>query len=125
MIAAIRLRGKVKTPEKTENTLHMLGLNKIHNCIVIPDEPSYRGMLQKAKDYITWGEIDEETFNKLIEKRSNTDKDPEEIKKGKKEIFKLHPPKGCFKGSKKQPIGKGGELGYRGKKINQLLDRMT
>ena len=31
-------------------------------------------MVKKAKDYITWGEIDAETFKLLVEKRGNAKK---------------------------------------------------
>ncbi|HDD26353.1 MAG TPA: 50S ribosomal protein L30 [Acidilobales archaeon] len=41
-----------------------------------------------------------------------------------KPIFRLHPPKGGFKGSIKKPYKAGGELGYRGSAINELLLRM-
>ncbi|RLG82735.1 MAG: 50S ribosomal protein L30 [Thermoprotei archaeon] len=44
--------------------------------------------------------------------------------KGVKPVFRLHPPKGGFKGSIKKPFGAGGELGYRGPAINELLLRM-
>lgn len=44
---------------------------------------------------------------------------------GLKPFFRLHPPKGGFKGSVKKPYGAGGELGYRGKAINELIMRMT
>jgi len=43
---------------------------------------------------------------------------------GIKPFFRLHPPKGGFKGSIKKHYGAGGELGYRGKAINDLLKRM-
>jgi len=41
-----------------------------------------------------------------------------------KPVFRLHPPRGGFKGSSKKPYGDGGELGYRGKAINELIKRM-
>jgi len=41
-----------------------------------------------------------------------------------KPIFRLHPPSGGFKGSIKKPYGAGGELGYRGREINELIRRM-
>ncbi|WP_291765759.1 50S ribosomal protein L30 [Caldivirga sp. UBA161] len=43
---------------------------------------------------------------------------------GLKPFFRLHPPKGGFKGSIKKPYGAGGELGYRGLGINELILRM-
>ncbi len=45
-------------------------------------------------------------------------------KYGIKPVFRLHPPRGGFKGSIKKPYGAGGELGYRGPAINELLKRM-
>ncbi len=41
-----------------------------------------------------------------------------------KPVFRLHPPKGGFKGTIKKPFGTGGETGYRGEKINELLKKM-
>ena len=43
---------------------------------------------------------------------------------GIKPVFRLHPPKKGFKGSIKRPYQDGGELGYRGSAINELLLRM-
>lgn len=44
--------------------------------------------------------------------------------KGVKPFFRLHPPRGGFKGSIKNHYKVGGELGYRGPDINQLVIRM-
>ncbi|MCE4604094.1 MAG: 50S ribosomal protein L30 [Aeropyrum sp.] len=44
--------------------------------------------------------------------------------KGVKPFFRLHPPRGGFKRSIKRPYGDGGELGYRGVAINDLITRM-
>lgn len=43
---------------------------------------------------------------------------------GVKPFFRLHPPKGGFKGSIKKAYRQGGELGYRGLAINELLKKM-
>lgn len=43
---------------------------------------------------------------------------------GIKPVFRLHPPKKGFKGSIKKPYKDGGELGYRGPAINELILRM-
>jgi len=43
---------------------------------------------------------------------------------GVKPVFRLHPPSKGFKGSLKKAYGNGGELGYRGYAINELLRRM-
>ncbi len=44
--------------------------------------------------------------------------------KGVKPFFRLHPPRGGFKGSIKKHFGMGGELGYRGSAINDLVRQM-
>lgn len=41
-----------------------------------------------------------------------------------KPVFRLHPPRGGFKRSTKKPYKSNGELGYRGKEINKLIERM-
>jgi len=41
-----------------------------------------------------------------------------------KPVFRLHPPRGGFKGSTRKLFSQGGELGYRGTAINDLLKRM-
>ncbi len=43
---------------------------------------------------------------------------------GVKPFFRLHPPKGGFKGSTRKAYSQGGELGYRGSNINELLKSM-
>lgn len=46
-------------------------------------------------------------------------------KEGLNPHFKLHPPKGGFKGKTKLAFKQGGELGYRGEAIYDLLARMV
>ncbi|MFW5902823.1 MAG: uL30 family ribosomal protein, partial [archaeon] len=117
------LRGKVNVPKKTEDTLKMLKLKNTHNCRILPENENYEGMLKKVEGYITWGEINQETLEKLLEKKEV--KKPDEIEeKGIEKILKLHPPKGGFKKSKKRHYNNKGELGYRGEEINQLIQRM-
>lgn len=41
-----------------------------------------------------------------------------------KPLFRLNPPQGGFKGSTKKHFTVKGELGYRGKEINELIKRM-
>lgn len=44
---------------------------------------------------------------------------------GINKVFRLHPPKGGFKGSIKRQYKNKGELGYRGEAINKLIERMV
>ena len=67
--AVIRVRGIVNVRSEINDTLKMLRLNRVNHCVILPEMKSYAGMLQKAKDYITWGEIMPETLAKMIHSR--------------------------------------------------------
>lgn len=124
MIAAIRIRGSVMVTDKIEDTLKMLNLKDKNNCVVLPCTPSVKGMLRKAKDYITWGEIDAATLKELKEKRAETfvNKAGETVVKP---VFRLHPPRGGFdRGGIKKSFTVGGALGYRAENINTLIRKM-
>ena len=139
-LAAIRVRGINEIKTRIEDTLQMLRLYRKNYCSVLPNDPVYNGMLQKVKDYITWGEISDETFNMLVQKRGEEFNGRESDSKDKikyndffsfngkkfKKYFRLNPPKKGF-GRKgiKQPFKMGGALGYRGDKIKELIMRMV
>ena len=118
MYAVVRNRGSVNVKKGINDTLDMLKLRSVNNCVVIPEKKTYLGMLKKSKDYITWGKIDKKTLTKLIEKRGNVKEDVEKDKP----VFRLNPPRGGFK-STRLPYPKG-DLGDRKEKINDLLERM-
>jgi len=135
-LAVIRVRGINSVRRDITDTLTSLRLYRKNFCVILKDSPAVRGMLQKAKDYITWGEVDDKTFTLLVEKRSEPYAGRTESYharkfmevKGKKikPYFRLHPPLGGFerKGIKKA-VSVGGALGYRGEKINKMLQRMV
>ena len=63
---------------------------------------------------------------KLADSISRTDVKLHDLwKKGLKPIFRLHPPKGGYRGSIKRPFKDGGELGYRGKAIDEVISKMA
>lgn len=148
----VRVRGSINVRKNIKDTLKMLRLNRVNHCVVIPQTKDYKGMLGKAKDYITWGEIDENVLEEMIRKRGkligdipisddfikNNTKyaDIKEFSvalknedilykdlKNVKPIFRLHPPKKGYEGIKRAFTVKGA-LGYRGKEINKLIGRM-
>lgn len=146
MIAVIRIRGRVGVRKEIEDTMKMLRLHRKHHCVLLKMNDSVKGMLQKVKDYVTWGEISEDVLKRLVEKRgrkigdkrlskeevvkvleelSKSEEQPSKvlIKLGLKPVFRLAPPSKGFKKSIKQHYPKG-ELGYRGSAINELLERM-
>ena len=118
----------------------MLKLTRKNHCVVIENTPSSLGMIKKIKDYITWGEISEETLKELFEKRGEAYNGPEKDARGKidynrkfvtfnkknyKKTFRLNPPrKGFGRKGIKVPFKVGGTLGDRKEKINDLIKRM-
>ena len=131
MYAVVRIRGTIGARRDIRDTLKMLNLRRINSCTIIPENPSYKGMLQKVKDYVTWGEIDDETLALLL-KRNGVDNVEEAIKKLKEgeklknitnPCIRLPPPRKGYKSIKK-PFHLGGSAGYRGKEINELIRRM-
>ncbi|PAV06651.1 50S ribosomal protein L30 [Methanosphaera cuniculi] len=151
MYAVIRVRGRTGIKKNIADNLNMLNLTRISHATVIPETPSYDGMLQKGKDYITWGEISEDTLKELISVRGrlpgdkrvtdeyvkeNTDYDSVDAlataifnqettmkDAGLKPIFRLNPPRKGYEGTKK-PYTEGGSLGYRSENINELIEKM-
>ena len=148
--AVIRVRGHINIKKDIEDTMTFLRLNRVNHCVVIPQNDVNKGMLQKAKDFITWGEVSDEMLAKMIRSRgrlggreiddayiaentltrawkrsrraslltrSSTDL------KDVKPVFRLHPPKQGYEGVKRA-FTTHGALGYRGEKINALIERM-
>jgi large subunit ribosomal protein L30 len=66
---AIRIRGAPGMKRKIIDTLKMLRMNKVNHGVLIWGIPSYKGMLIKCKDYISYGEIDEKTLIRLLQVR--------------------------------------------------------
>ena len=152
VFAIIRVRGIVNVNPDIKRTLKLLRLTKVNHCALLEENKVYKGMLQKVKDYATWGEIDKETLPKLIGSRGmlvgdkqiteeyiksatsyNTfEKLSQAILDNKfkykeipdvKPLFRLSPPKKGYEGIKRS-FRNGGALGYRGKEINKLIWRM-
>ena len=150
--AAVRVRGTVNVKPDTKRTLQLLNLTRTNHCVLLEEKPSIKGMVQVAKDYITWGEIEKDVLSKLITSRgkiegdkeltddyiksatsySSIDKISQAIIDNKfkykdipnvKPIFRLSPPKKGYEGIKRSFANKG-TLGNRGKEINKLIQKM-
>ncbi len=120
-LAAVLIRGGVGLTQDKLRTLELLKLQKKNVCGVFNDSPVIRGMLTKVSDLVTWGEVDATTLDLLKQKRGLG-----EAPKQENPHFFMSPPRGGFerKGIKEQ-FAKGGALGYRGEKINALIQRMV
>lgn len=147
-LAIVLVRGTVNMHPDVKKTLELFYLKKKFACVVVPDNKVNRGMIAKIKDYVTYGEIDENTYEavlksrgrtidnkfldekkvkEVIEKFFNKDIKVREIRDlDVKPFFNLHPPiKGFERGGIKKPFVNGGALGYRADSINDLLSRMS
>ncbi len=149
MFAVIRLAGKADINKGTIDTLKMLRIDYPNNCVLVPETSDFKGMLQRVKDYVTFGEIDKKVLVELLKKRlknndnramdakslkdvlgvSSLDELADALMTGKiklnrltRPFFRLTPPSKGFKDVTAQyPKG---DLGYRGNAINPLIEKM-
>lgn len=148
----VKVRGTISAQREVRETLQLLRLTRTNNAVLIDNRPSYVGMLYRVQNYITWGEVSKETVALMLKKRGRfaggkklTDEYVERL--GFKSIdtlanaiiscktdynklsnvqpvFKLRPPSKGFKGKTKKSFAAGGEAGYRGERITDLIKRM-
>jgi large subunit ribosomal protein L30 len=150
MIALVRIKGTVGVRKEIEDTFRILRLKSPNSCTLLPDNPSYKGMVKKVKDYSTFGKISYDMLLEMLKKRGrlegnkrldeNTVKETgydsidklakdifeDKVKmkdvKNLKPVFRLTPPSKGFR-STRLHYPKG-DLGNRGEAINELLKRM-
>jgi len=131
MLAVVRIRGRVNVSEEISRTLEYLHLPARNSCTLIPDNPHYKGMLQKVKDYVTWGPLNEQGAKAILNRIETTEEKKPDAKaileKPLSELkvnsrIRLHPPRGGLK-SVLHPYPDG-DLGNRGEEINGLLVKM-
>jgi len=146
----IRVRGGIHARTDIIDTLEMLHLDRPNHATIVPEAASFKGMLSKVQGYVTWGEAEPATVGKLLVARGETvhgeslgdgplpevvvAKDLPALTErvlsqgmlrapGLKPLFRLKAPKGGWRSTKK-PFALGGALGYRGRAINDLAQRM-
>jgi large subunit ribosomal protein L30 len=151
--AVVKVRGTISAQREARETLELLRLARTNHAVLIDNRPSYMGMLYRVQNYVTWGEVSKETVALMLKKRGRlaggkklTDESAEKL--GYKSIdaladaiasckveyqklpnvqpvFRLRPPSKGFKGKTKKSFRAGGEAGYRGEKISELIKRMA
>jgi len=152
-IAVVKVRGTIRTQREARETLDMLHLGRSNHAVLVDDRPSFVGMLKRVGSYVTWGEASKETVAVLLKERGKlagnkklTDEYAQKVGHnsldeladaiasckaehwklpGIQPVFRLHPPKKGFKGKTKKSYSAGGEAGYRGEAINELIKRMV
>jgi len=150
----IRVRSDRTVERSIRETLHALNLTRVNHAVLIPERDTYAGMLQKVKDFVTWGEVSADAIAALIGERGRlvgdhpvTDAavadatDFSDISafaaalasgdatvkdmENMKRVFRLHPPRGSKGwGGVKRHFTVGGALGFRGDAIEDLAARM-
>ena len=151
-LVAVRIRGLSDISQEIKDTLMMLRLTRNCHATLLDNRPAYDGMLRKSKNCLTWGEVSQENIALLLKKRGRlagdkklTDQSVKDLGYNSldelaeaifkvdvefaslpeiKPVFRLRPPTKGFKGKIKKSYAAGGEAGYRGDAINELLKRM-
>jgi large subunit ribosomal protein L30 len=152
-LAVVRVRGRSDVFREVRETMELLHLYRNCHATLVDDRPAYVGMLRKAQNCLTWGEVSKENVALLLKKRGRlvgnkklTDEYLKEMSYKSldelaeaiydaevefnklpriKPVFRLHPPSKGFKGKVKRSYTSGGVTGYRGENINSLIKRMT
>jgi len=138
MIAVIRIAGQINIPRKIAEGLFRLRLRRKYSAVLMHTSSENIKLLKTLRNYIAYGEIDNETLKELIKKRSQPIKRGQKINVEsiileieKKDIsnlsikpfFRLHPPRGGIEAKKHFGVGKG-VLGNNKENINNLIRRM-
>ena len=153
MKAIVQMRGEININQDILDTLEMLNLGRVNHATLVPEEPTYEGMVTKVNDYVAHGEPSQETVELLLEKRAepaegeatiddewvwdNTEYESvESLAKalladetklqdvGLSPTLRLHPPRSGHDGVK-QPAETGGQLGvHQTEDIDALLEAM-
>jgi len=142
-IAVVRVRGLWGVKPKIRTTLEKLNLTRVNHCVVVDDNPYYRGMLNVVKDYVAYGPISPVMMERLIKKRGEFSRkrkvelSDEEIKQfvkecfegkktlkdlGIKPVFRLNPPRKGYRSIKRPyPYGALGKWPT----LDELLMKMV
>lgn len=71
-IVAIRIDGAPNVKPPQELTLNSLRMKTRFSTVLLRDDPSVRGMLQRIKDHVTWAEARKEDIELLLSNRART-----------------------------------------------------
>jgi large subunit ribosomal protein L30 len=151
-LAVVKVRGTISAQREARETLEMLHISRTNHAVLVVNRPAILGMLKRVQSYVTWGEISKEVLAEMLTKKGrlvgNKELTDEYLKKvgcnsindlasaiatckveflrlhDIQPLFRLHPPTKGYKGTPKKNFRAGGEAGYRGEAINDLVKRM-
>jgi len=153
MKAIVQLRGEVDVSGDVVDTLEMLNVGRVNHATLVPETPTYEGMVTKVNDVVAHGEPSAETVAELLRRRGDSAEGSAEVddewvtdntdyedvdalaaallgeettlqEQGLSPTLRLHPPRGGHDGIKKSVV-EGGQLGPHGtEEIDSLLEAM-
>ncbi|WP_323190644.1 50S ribosomal protein L30 [Halostella sp. PRR32] len=153
MKAVVQVRGEVDMNNDIQDTLEMLNIHAVNHCALVPETPTYEGMVTKVNDYVAHGQPSQESVETLLRTRAeplegDADVDDEWIDEhteydditalanalvdeettlrdeGLAPVLRLHAPRKGHEGVKK-PTAEGGQLGkHTTEEIDDLLTSM-
>jgi large subunit ribosomal protein L30 len=153
MKAVVQLRGEVDVSGDVVDTLEMLNVGRVNHATLVPETPTYEGMVTKVNDVVAHGEPSADVVAGLLRRRGdpaegtaevgdewvagNTDYDDVDAlaaalvaeettlqEQGLSPTLRLHPPRGGHDGIKKSVV-EGGQLGpHDTEAIDGLLEAM-
>lgn len=152
LLAVVRVRGHAKIQRSAVDTMNMLKLNRVNHCVLLQESKTANGMLQRVKDYVTWGEIgpegaarilfqkgevvggkrltdayvkDNSKYTSILSFAKALEKGEAKLSevKGLKPLVRLPPPRKGYESTRRAYVD-GGSLGYRGADMWKLVDRM-
>jgi len=71
-LVAIRLDGRPTVKHPEELTLNSLRMKSRYSTVLLRDDASVRGMLQRIKDHVTWAKAGKEDIELLLSNRART-----------------------------------------------------
>jgi large subunit ribosomal protein L30 len=151
-IAVVRIRGSANVPSDQRRILEQLGLGRPNNMVLVEDNETYLGMLQKVRHLVTFGPPSVGIIEYLLRKRgqvkgygrltdqyvmdncgfSSISDLAQKIHDSSADLkdvpmlnrtFRCSPPSKGYRNVKRS-FKVGGSLGNRGEKIDNLLKRM-
>jgi large subunit ribosomal protein L30 len=149
-LLVVNLRGLVNTRAPVRATLDQLRVARRFNATIVPNDETYLGMLQLAKEHVAWCKLNSEIAEKLLSSRaeistgnrvaestiakeygsfagiaSKLENGELNLKSvnGMRAFFRLNPPRGGFKRSIRRQYRDGGILGPNDE-LSTLVEKM-
>jgi large subunit ribosomal protein L30 len=141
-MVVVRVRGHAKIQWRTVETMTRMKLTRVNHCVVLPMSATTDGMLKRVKDLLARmlfqrGEVlggnrltdsyvkENSKFTSILSFAKALEAGEAKISdvKGLKPVVRLPPPRHGYESTRRAYVDRG-SLGYRGKDMEKLVDRM-